>query len=188
MAPRLSDLIGDACQVLQSLARQQDAFERIAALAVTSLRSGGKILSCGNGGSGADALHLAEELVGRYSRNRRSLPAICLNADPTVLTCIGNDFGFDEVFARQIEGLAGKEDLLVCFSSSGNSPNILHALNTAKRLGVKTVALLGKDGGEERGKADEELIVASSDTARIQEAHTLILHALLETIEKAVVG
>jgi D-sedoheptulose 7-phosphate isomerase len=170
------------------LARQQDAFERIAALAVTSLRSGGKILSCGNGGSGADALHLAEELVGRYSRNRRSLPAICLNADPTVLTCIGNDFGFDEVFARQIEGLAGKEDLLVCFSSSGNSPNILHALNTAKRLGVKTVALLGKDGGEARGKADEELIVASSDTARIQEAHTLILHALLETIEKAVVG
>ncbi len=185
--PILPKLVAQACEAFQSLLAQEPAFERIADAAVNSLRSGGKLLTCGNGGSAADALHLAEELVGRYKHNRRSLASICLNADPTVLTCIGNDFGFDEVFARQVEGLAGKNDLLVCFTSSGNSPNILRALDAAKKLGVKTVALLGKDGGKAKGKADLELIVTHSDTARIQEAHTLILHALLERIEHELV-
>ena len=169
---------------MQSLLAQQPSFDRIAAVAVATLRAGGKILSCGNGGSAADAMHLAEELVGRYRSNRRSLPGACLNADATALTCIANDFGFDEVFARQIEGLGVKGDLLVCFSSSGNSPNILRALDVARQRGVKSVALLGKDGGQAKGKADLELIVASTDTARIQESHTLILHALLEIIER----
>lgn len=183
MEPLLPKLVADACRTLESLTAQQDAFEKIAAAAVATLKSGGKILTCGNGGSAADALHLAEELVGRYKGNRRPLPAICLNADSTLLTCITNDFGFDEVFARQVEGLAGKKDLLVCFSTSGNSANILRALETAKLVGVKTVALLGKGGGKAKGKADCELVVASDDTARIQEAHTLLLHALLEVIE-----
>jgi D-sedoheptulose 7-phosphate isomerase len=104
-------------------------------------------------------------------------------ADGTLLTCIGNDYGFDQVFSRQVEGLANKNDLLICFSSSGNSPNILRALAAAKGQGVKSVALLGKGGGQARGKADLEIIVANSDSGRIQEAHTLILHALLEVIE-----
>jgi D-sedoheptulose 7-phosphate isomerase len=185
MDPLLPRLVADACETLQSLTAQQDAFEKIAATAIATLKSGGKILTCGNGGSAADALHLAEELVGRYKGNRRPLPAISLNADPTLLTCIANDFGFDEVFARQVEGLAGKNDLLVCFSTSGNSANVLRALETAKLVGVKSVALLGKGGGKAKGKSDHELIVASDDTARIQEAHTLLLHALLETIERA---
>jgi D-sedoheptulose 7-phosphate isomerase len=103
------------------------------------------------------------------------------------LTCIGNDFGFDEVFARQVEGLGGKNDLLVCFTTSGNSTNVLRALAVAKKMGVTTVALLGKDGGQAKSKADLELIVNSSDTARIQEAHTLILHALLERIERELI-
>ena len=185
--PILPKLVAQASEAFQSLLAQEQAFERIAEAAVNSLRSGGKLLTCGNGGSAADALHLAEELVGRYNRNRRSLPAICLNADATLLTCIANDFGFDEVFARQVEGLAGKNDLLVCFTTSGNSPNILRALEAARKAGVKTVALLGKDGGKAKGRADLELIVGHSDTGRIQEAHTLVLHALLERIEQEVV-
>jgi len=180
----LSKAITDSCAAMQSLVAQQVMFDKIAAATVQALRAGGKILSCGNGGSAADAMHLAEELVGRYRSNRRSLPGVCLTADATALTCIANDFGFDEVFARQVEGLGAKGDLLVCFSTSGNSPNILRALDAAQLRGVKTVALLGKDGGKAKGRADFELIVGSGDTARVQEAHTLILHALLEVVER----
>jgi D-sedoheptulose 7-phosphate isomerase len=183
MEPLLSRLVADACVTLQALAVQQAAFDKIAAAVVGTLRSGGKLLTCGNGGSAADAMHLAEELVGRYNRNRRSLPAVCLNVDATVLTCIANDFGYDEVFARQIESLGAPDDLLICFSTSGNSPNILRALAAAKKRGVKSVALLGKDGGKAKGKADLDLIVPSRDTARVQEAHTFLLHALLDAVD-----
>src|SRR5438876_2487544 len=148
MEPILSKAITDSCAAMQLLVAQQAVFERIAAVAVQTLRAGGKILSCGNGGSAADAMHLAEELIGRYRSNRRSLPGVCLTADATALTCIANDFGFDEVFARQVEGLGAKGDLLVCFSTSGNSPNILRALDVARPRSVRTVALLGKDGGQ----------------------------------------
>jgi D-sedoheptulose 7-phosphate isomerase len=186
MEPILPKLVADACRTLQALAAQEDAFQKIAAAAVAALRSGGKILTCGNGGSAADAMHLAEELVGRYKNNRKSLPAVSLNADATLLTCIGNDYGFDQIFSRQIEGLANKNDLLVCFSTSGNSPNILRALDAAKAKGVKSVALLGKGGGQAKGRADLEIIIANADGGRVQEAHTLILHALLEVIERDV--
>jgi len=181
-----SQIVAEASQVISSLAAQEPVFDAVAQAAVKTLRDGGKILTCGNGGSGADALHLAEELVGRYKRERRPLSAICLNADPTALTCIGNDYGFDQVFARQVEGLAGTDDLLVCFTTSGNSMNVLRALEVASNKGVTTVALLGKDGGKARGHASLEWIVGSNDTARIQEAHTLILHALLERIEELI--
>ncbi len=184
----LATLISDSCQTLQSLTKQEATFEKIAAAMVTCLRGGGKILTCGNGGSAADALHLAEELVGRYRRERPSWAAICLNADPTLLTCISNDYGFESVFSRQIEGLAGKDDLLMCFTTSGNSLNILRALETAGTRGVKTVALLGKGGGLVKGKADIELIVEGTDTARIQEAHGFLLHALLERVEREMLG
>lgn len=186
MEPVLSKLVEDACRTLQALASQESTFQRIAAAAVATLKSGGKILTCGNGGSAADALHLAEELVGRFRGNRRSLPAVSLTADATLLTCISNDYGFDEIFSRQVEGLANKNDLLVCFSTSGNSPNILRAINAAKTKGVKSVAFLGKGGGKSKGRADFEMIVASSDTGRVQEAHTLLLHALLEVVEREV--
>ncbi len=186
MEPVLPKLVEDACRTLQTVAAQEDAFQRIAAVAVATLKSGGKILTCGNGGSATDAMHLAEELVGQFRNHRPALPAISLVADGALLTCIGNDYGFDHVFSRQVEGLANKNDLLVCFSSSGNSPNILRALAAAKGKGVKSVALLGKGGGQARGKADFEIIVANSDSGRIQEAHTLILHALLEVIEREI--
>jgi len=183
MKPVLPPLVAEACRTLQALAQQETQFQAFAEAACTTLRAGGKLLTCGNGGSAADAMHLAEELIGRYQHNRPALAALCLNADATALTCIANDFGFDAVFSRQVEGLAQPRDLLVCFTTSGNSPNILHALAAAKKAGVQSVALLGKDGGQAKGRADIEIIVPATDGARVQEAHTLLLHALLDVIE-----
>jgi len=150
---------------------------------VDALQKGCKILTCGNGGSAADALHLAEELSGCYLKRRRALPGLCLCADPTALTCIANDYGFDHVFARQVEALGAPGDVLVVFSTSGNSPSILKALETAKSRKLITVALLGKDGGKANGMADIEIIVPNDATARIQEVHTFILHGWLEQID-----
>ncbi|GHC04890.1 D-sedoheptulose 7-phosphate isomerase [Cerasicoccus arenae] len=147
------------------------------------LRSGGKILTCGNGGSATDALHLAEEFVGRYDGERASLPAICLSADVSVLTCIANDYGFEAVFSRAVEGLGHPGDVLVGISTSGNSANILRAFEAAKAKGMTTILLSGKDGGKARGQCDYEIIAPSETTARIQEIHTLILHCWLEMVE-----
>jgi phosphoheptose isomerase len=149
-----------------------------------AIKSGRKLLTAGNGGSAADALHLAEELVGRFDKERDSLPAIALCADPTLITCIGNDYGFDHLFSRQIEGLGRPGDVLVVFSTSGKSPNVLNALHAAKKRQVKTIAVLGKDGGPAKGLADHELIVPSNVTARVQEVHTFILHAWLTLLEQ----
>jgi D-sedoheptulose 7-phosphate isomerase len=148
-----------------------------------ALNHGGKIITAGNGGSATDALHLAEELVGKFDKHRKSLPAICLCANSPLLTCIGNDYGFQYIFSRQLEGLASPKDVLIVFTTSGNSQNIIHALDKSRELGLTSIALLGKDGGMARGKADHEIIVESSVTARIQEVHTLVLHLWLELIE-----
>jgi len=150
---------------------------------IACLRRGRKILTCGNGGSAADALHLAQELVGCYEAERRGLPALCLSGDGTALTCIGNDYGFEEIFARGVEAFGQKGDVLVAFSTSGNSANILAALKRARRLGVKTMLLSGKDGGKARRLADHALVVPSARVARIQEVHTLIVHQFLEMID-----
>ncbi|MCG3148826.1 MAG: Phosphoheptose isomerase [Verrucomicrobiae bacterium] len=181
----LAKAVADSCAAMQTVLKQQAAFDRLAAAVVACLKNGGKILTCGNGGSAADAMHMAEEFVGRYRSNRRSLPAISLNADPTALTCIANDFGYDEVFARQVEGLGVKGDVLVGFTTSGNSPNVLRAFAAAKARGITTVGFLGKDGGQARGQVDIALVIESADTARIQEAHTLLMHVVLEVIEGA---
>ena len=140
-------------------------------------------MTCGNGGSAADAMHLAEELVGRYNRERRALAALCLNADPTAITCICNDYGYENVFSRGVEALGKPGDVLVGFTTSGNSINILNAFAAAAKLGVVTVLLAGKDGGKARGACDHEIIVPSHNTARIQEVHTLVLHQWLENID-----
>lgn len=162
------------------LARSVD---EIAQVVVGAMRAGNKVLACGNGGSAAAAAHLTEELVGRYKAARRSLPAISLAADPALITCIANDFGYECIFSRQIEGLATRGDIVVAFSTSGNSPNLLKALDAAKAVGAVSVALLGKTGGAMAGRADHEVIVRSNSTARIQELHTLILHSWLDRIE-----
>lgn len=150
---------------------------------VDCLRSGGKVLSCGNGGSAADALHLAEEFVGRYKGDRPSLPAICLSADVTALTCIANDYGFDSIFSRAVNSLGKPGDVLVGFTTSGNSANVLEAVKAGNKKGLVTILLSGKDGGSGKGLATHEIIVPSHTGARIQEVHTFILHQWLEHVE-----
>jgi D-sedoheptulose 7-phosphate isomerase len=145
----------------------------------------GKVLIAGNGGSAADAMHLAEELTVRFAKNRRALAAMAL-CDPTVLTCAANDLGYDYVFARQIEAFGNPEDVFIALTTSGNSVNIIKAMELSKSRGLVTAAFLGKDGGKLRGKCDIELLVPSSTTARIQEAHHLLFHALCEWIESKV--
>lgn len=147
------------------------------------LKSKHQIFSCGNGGSMTTATHLAEELVGRYRANRQPLPCRALGSEPSALTCIANDFSFDEIFARELEAYAKENDCLIAFSTSGDSPNIQKALKRAKELGVKTIGILGKTGGKAATMCDCAVVVPDSDTARIQEIHTFILHAICEAAE-----
>jgi D-sedoheptulose 7-phosphate isomerase len=172
-------------QALTALHAQADRIVAIGEAMVACLRGGGKVLTAGNGGSAAEALHLAEELVGRFLSNRPSLAGVALVADTTALTCIANDFGYDQVFKRQVEGLGRAGDMLVLFSTSGRAENLRLALEAARARKVTTVALLGRDGGPLAGRADFEVIVAGSATARIQEAHQVVMHLLLEIVEKA---
>jgi len=149
-----------------------------------AIASGRKVLTCGNGGSAAEAAHLATELLGRYKTNRPALPAVALNADGSLLTCIGNDFGFDEVFARQVQGLGRPGDVLALFTSSGNSRNLTLAARAARERGLFTAAFLGKEGGELRGKCDWELLLPFPETARVQEGHLVTIHLLSELLEE----
>jgi D-sedoheptulose 7-phosphate isomerase len=173
----------DLIEVLQRSRALLPAIEAAGAEIRQAIKGGHKLLTAGNGGSAADALHLAEELVGRFDKERISLPAIALCADPTLLTCIGNDYGFEQVFSRQVEGLGRPGDVLVVFTTSGKSPNLIRALQAARSRSVRTIAVLGKDGGAAKGLADHELIVPSNVTARIQEVHTFILHSWLTLLE-----
>jgi D-sedoheptulose 7-phosphate isomerase len=168
---------------LDTFAAQLPTVEATGQMIVERLRQGKTIFACGNGGSATDSMHLCEELVGRYRDNRRPLPAVSLNTDTSVLTCIGNDYGFDEIFSRQIEALGKPGDILAGFSTSGNSKNVARAFATAKANGVTTILLAGKDGGKIKDLADHSIIVSSDNTARIQELHTFILHAWLELVE-----
>jgi D-sedoheptulose 7-phosphate isomerase len=158
------------------------SLEKALILLKSSLEKGGTVFTCGNGGSMCDAIHFAEEMLGKYDKSRRSLPAICLG-DPGTLTCIANDFGFDQVFSRQIEALAKDPDILLVISTSGNSKNLLEAVTVARKKGTKTIGLLGKGGGELKNLVDVAIVVPSQITARIQEIHTLCVHLLIEGTE-----
>lgn len=157
--------------------------EMVTLLAETFKR-GGKLLVMGNGGSAADAQHFVAEVVGRFKMERRGLPAIALSTDTSILTAIGNDYGFDKVFSRQVEALAVPGDLVVGISTSGNSPNVLLALKLAREQGCRTVGLLGKDGGSIKGVCDLALIVPTDDTPRVQEGHITIIHIVCDLLEK----
>lgn len=152
-------------------------------LITRSLQAGGKLMVCGNGGSAADAQHIASELTGRFIHDRRPLAAIALTTDSSALTCIGNDYGFDEVFSRQLRGLARAGDCLLAISTSGHSPNVLRAVHAARGAGVGVIGLLGRDGGAMAPLCDVAIIVPSKVTARIQEAHILIGHTLCGLVE-----
>jgi D-sedoheptulose 7-phosphate isomerase len=179
----LGDYIARAASTIFTLENQLDELDQLAALVIKTLKAGNKILTAGNGGSAAEALHLAEELTGRYVKPRKALAAICLNADPTALTCIANDWDFDHIFARQVEALARKDDLLVLFTTSGNSANCIQAARAMKKAGGKTIGLLGKNGGKIKKLCDLPLVIDSQTTSHIQEAHQVVLHLILEAVD-----
>ena len=157
-------------------------------LLIETFRQGGKLLVMGNGGSAADAQHFVAEIVGRFKMERPGLPAVALSTDTSILTAIGNDYGFEKVFRRQVEALAVSGDLVVGISTSGNSPNVQSALELAREKGCRTVSLLGKDGGTIKSVCDLALIVPCHDTPRVQEGHITIIHIVCDLLEKALFG
>jgi D-sedoheptulose 7-phosphate isomerase len=158
--------------------------EEIAARMIDCLDQGGRVLWAGNGGSAADSQHFSSELIGRFERDRGGIPSLALTTDTSALTAIANDYGFEQVFARQVEALGRARDLLIAISTSGSSPNILRAVEMARTRGVTTIGLTGRDGGLLREIADICLVVPASNTARIQEAHGLIGHILCDLVER----
>ena len=177
--------LAETIRTFQALAEIRPQIDRAGQLMLATLRRGGKLLICGNGGSAAEAGHFSTELVGRYAKTRRSLPAIALSADGSLLTCIGNDFGYDSVFSRQVAGLAQPGDLVVVLTSSGNSSNIIAALHEAKKLGLESVAFLGRGGGKCKGLATCDLIIPGQSGAAAQEAHLFLIHHFCELIDEA---
>lgn len=183
--------LSQAADVLQSFLKDENNLKTIEAAAkaiANSIKQGGKVISCGNGGSHCDAMHFAEELTGRYRDNRKAMPAICVS-DPSHISCVSNDYGFEFVFSRYLEALGNKGDVLLGISTSGNSGNIINAAKTAKERGMTVIILSGKDGGKLAPLADIELRVPHFGYAdRIQEIHIKIIHILILLIEKEVVG
>jgi D-sedoheptulose 7-phosphate isomerase len=175
-------LVGHS-QTFATLANLRPHLMAAAEACSDAMRNGNKLLFCGNGGSAADAQHLAAELVGRLVRDRRALAGLALSTDSSALTCIANDFGYEEVFSRQVEGLGKNGDVLVAISTSGNSANVIRAVEVAKPMGIATIGLLGRNGGQLAGLVDFPLIVAADETARIQEAHIFLGHVLCVLVE-----
>jgi len=191
--PKIAQAIDILKEDLQeSITTQQKVVEsllsdaaQIAEWMVACLKNGGKILFFGNGGSAADAQHLAAELVGRFAKERKGLPAIALTTDTSILTAIGNDYTYDYVFARQIEALGRPGDIAVGLTTSGNSPNVIAGIETAKKHGLRTVGFTGGNGGKLKNIADKTIVVPSSSTPRIQESHIALGHAICHVIDEA---
>jgi D-sedoheptulose 7-phosphate isomerase len=179
----LTARLDGSIRTLDSLRDMLPDVLRIGHALLERLENGGVLYTAGNGGSAAQALHLAEELIGRYRSDRRPLPAVCLNADPTALTCIANDFGYDSVFSRQCKALLGPDDVLLVLTTSGRSDNLIEALQSARDAGSMTIGLLGRDGGPCRDLCDHPLVVDEEDSAFIQDAHQVLLHMLCELAE-----
>jgi D-sedoheptulose 7-phosphate isomerase len=177
--------LAETVRTLQGLTAIRPAIDRAGELMLATLRRGGRLLICGNGGSAAEAAHFATELVGRYAKDRRSLPAVALSSDGSLLSCIGNDYGYEQVFARQIGGLASSGDLVVVFTSSGNSANIVAALQAARSRGLDSVAFLGRGGGKATGLATIDLIMPGPSGAAAQEAHLFLIHHFCGLIDVA---
>jgi D-sedoheptulose 7-phosphate isomerase len=179
----------DSAELLEEVAETSSAWAGSAAREmVVRLRRGAKVICCGNGGSAADAQHIAAELSGKFYRNRRALPAIAITTNPSSVTAISNDFGYEHVFAKQIEGLGKRGDVLLAFSTSGGSPNVLKAISLARKLGVFVIGFTGANGRSFARKCDMCLVVPSSDCPRIQEAHIAVGHSICFLVEKAMFG
>ncbi|MDD5401301.1 MAG: D-sedoheptulose 7-phosphate isomerase [Sulfurimonas sp.] len=191
MKKYIKDQIKKSYETKQAIYENEDLLnkiEEVSKLCVDVYRASKKTIIAGNGGSAADAQHIAAELVGRYGFDRPSIPSLALTTDTSCLTAIGNDYGYDKVFSRQLEGMGQSGDIFIGISTSGNSKNIINAFEVAKQKGIKTVALVGRDGGEMAKMADIALIVPSESTPRIQESHILIGHIICDIIEKEIFG
>jgi len=160
-----------------------DKTERISEVIAASFKNGGKVIIAGNGGSACDAMHFAEEFTGRFRKDRAPLPVIGLT-DPAHITAVGNDYGFDDIFSRSVEAHGLKNDVFIGISTSGNSPNIIKAVEKSKSRGLKTIALLGRDGGKLKGECDYEFIIPAATSDRVQEVHMIILHIIIEGVER----
>ena len=176
--------LAEQITLLQALDPLDSLVKKAASLSAQSLQSGGKLMFCGNGGSAADCQHLAAELTGRFIKDRRPLAALALSADTSAITCISNDYSFDEVFARQVQGLGQSGDVLLAISTSGNSRNVIRAVEEARAAGMSVIGLLGREGGALKELCDVAIVVPSQVTARIQESHILIGHTLCGMIEQ----
>ena len=172
--------------LLQDFISEEGNFLKIADAAKMvseAFRTGKKALSCGNGGSACDAMHFAQEFTGRFRGDRKALPVICVS-DPTHITCVGNDYGFDHIFSRGIEAYGQEGDVLIALSTSGNSVNIIKAVEAAQERGMKVLTLLGKSGGKLKGKGEIEWVIPGTTSDRIQEIHMIILHTIIELVER----
>ncbi len=156
---------------------------RFSEMLTNTFKAGGKLFTCGNGGSHCDAMHFAEEFTGRYRKDRAPLGALALG-DPSHVTCVSNDYGFNEIFSRQLVGLGRKGDILVGLSTSGNSENVIRAVQAAKEVGISTVALLGRDGGKLKSMVDLPIVIPAQTSDRIQEMHIKLIHTVIETVER----
>jgi D-sedoheptulose 7-phosphate isomerase len=181
-----TETIASHLEVIRALDRERPVLERIASRMSRAILDGNKILWCGNGGSAADAQHLAAELIGRFLCERRALPSIALSTNTSILTAIGNDYGYEQVFRRQVEAICLRGDVLVGISTSGNSQNVCLALEAARKIGAYTVAFVGQGGGGMANIADDSLRIPSRETPRIQEGHILCGHMLCDYIEQSV--
>lgn len=187
----IKDQIKKSFETKQAIYQNEELLNKIVevcTLCVELYKGKNKTILAGNGGSAADAQHIAAELVGRYGFDRPSIPSLALTTDTSNLTAIGNDYGYDKVFSRQLEGMGQEGDIFIGISTSGNSKNIINAFEVAKQKGIKTVALVGKDGGEMAKMADIALVIPSDSTPRIQESHILIGHIICDIIEKEIFG
>ena len=181
VAGHIKESIAVKQQILAGLVPQ---IEKMAAVAAERLKQGHKLLFCGNGGSASDSQHLAAEFVGRYEKERRALPAIAFTTDTSILTAVGNDYGFERIFERQVEALGKKGDVLFAISTSGNSKNVLKAVQKAKEMGIYTIGFTGGEGGELKKQADLPVVIPSKKTSRIQESHIMIGHILCECVDE----
>ena len=184
MADSAGDALAEHVELATGLTPLLPLAADVASLLIGMYQRNGRLFTCGNGGSAADAQHLVAELVGRFSRDRRPLAATALSVDPSVVTCIGNDYSFDDVFSRQVRALVDAGDVLVAFTTSGRSANVVRALAAAQQQGATTVLFAGGDGGPAAQYADRALVVPSTKTARIQEMHLLLLHLVIEQVDE----
>jgi len=180
----IKEIIKSHLKITKSLIDDLDLIQRICEQSLSALESSGKIILCGNGGSASDSIHISSEIVGKFEKKRRALASISLSTNPSHLTAIGNDFGFDYVFSRQIEAIAKKEDLLIAISTSGNSKNVINAIEAANSIGLDTIIFTGEDGGLMNDYDCLKLKVKSTNVARIQECHILVGHIISKYIEE----